>query len=242
MNLLPRQSSVRAVAIVLVMGGLVQAVELPAELVTGLQSEKFAERETAEAGLLAWGRQRADEAMDEFYRQSREAAEPEVRQRCHDVLRELVVDDYLRNGVGYLGVRMNPALEQVMVAGEAKPRFAIRLLQVEMDTPAKQAGLVAGDLLLGVNDRMWGANDQSEEATKVIKGFKAGAKVTISLFRDGKVVEIPVVLGRRPAFADVPMLLGFGEMPGPDAIKQAEEAAREEYFRRWLDRKHAESR
>ncbi|MCF7731102.1 MAG: PDZ domain-containing protein [Akkermansiaceae bacterium] len=228
-------------ASILVAAFQLEALELPAGLVVGLQSEKYAEREKAEAELLAWGRQRPEEAMEEFYKQSREAAEPEVRERCHAVLREIVGDEYLRDGVGYLGVMMNQMIEPVRVAGEAELRFGIRLTQVVADTPAKKAGLVVGDVLLGVNDRMWGKDESPDVVTKVIKGFKAGAKVTVSLFREGKVVVIPLVLGRRPAIVDIPMLLGFGgglgQMPEPAAVKQAEEAAKEEHFRQWLARK-----
>jgi len=229
-----------AAAVMAVAMPVALALELPSELLTGLQAEKFADREQAEAGLLAWARQRPDEAMDPLYQQSRTAAEPEVRERCNDVLRELVGDEYLRNGVGYLGVRMNPVVELVMVAGEVNPRFGIRLLQVEADTPARKAGVVAGDVLLGVNDRNWKQEDSSEVATEVIKGFKAGTKVTVRLFREGKVVELPVELGKRPAIADVAMLLGMGA-PGPEEIEAAERNAKEDYFRRWLARKKGKS-
>lgn len=218
-----------------------EALELPAGLVVGLQSEKFADREMAEAELLAWARQRPEEAMEEVFKQSREAVEPEVRERCHAVLREIVGDEYLRDGEGYLGVTMNLMMEPVRVAGEAEPRAGIRLTQVVADTPAKKAGLVAGDVLLGVNDRMWGKDEGPDAVTGVIKGFKAGAKVTVSLFREGKVVVVPLVLGRRPAIVDIAMLLGFGgglgQMQDPEAVRQAEVAAKEEHFRRWLARK-----
>lgn len=241
MSLISSLSRFWLIACVLAAAVQSEAVELPAGLMAGLQSEEFAEREKAEAELLAWGRQRPEEAMEEFFKQSREAAEPEVRERCHAVLREIVGDEYLRDGEGYLGVTMNLQMEPVRVAGEARPRFGVRLTQVVADTPAKKAGLVAGDVLLGVNDRMWGKDEGPDVVTEFIKGFKAGAKVTVSLFRDGKVAVIPLVLGRRPAIADIAMLLGFGgglrQMPDPEEAEQAEKAAKEEHFRRWLARK-----
>jgi hypothetical protein len=217
--------------------GRCAGLELPAEMVEGLKSEKFAERESAEAELLKWSRQQAEAAMDELYRQSRAADNPEVRERCLSILRELINEEYLRNGVGYLGVRMNPLTEGVVVPGEDKARFAIRLIQVEAGTPANKAGLIAGVLLLGVNDRAWRQEDTSEMVSDVIQGYKAGTEVTIKLFRAGNIVEIPVVLGRRPAAADLPQMLWPGIRPDPGLAEAMENQAREAYLRRWFARK-----
>lgn len=213
-----------------------QAIELPAAMLEGLKSENFAERERAEAELLAWTRQQPDASMEALYQQSRTAQDPELRERCMSVLRELVTDDYLRNGVGYIGIRMNPNTESVNVPGEDQPRFAIRLIQVEPDTPGHKAGLLGGDLLLGVNDTAWKQEDTSAEVSDKIKSLKAGTRVTLKLFRDGKIVEIPLVLARRPAAADILQFqFGLGGLQnGPETAAAVERAAREDYFRRWL--------
>lgn len=234
-----RTSSSPLAAILLLVAAAcwVAAVELPPAMVESLKSEKFADRETAEADLLAWSRERPAEAMEELYRQSRVAPDPEVRERCFDVLRGLVNDEYLRNGVGYLGVMMNPMVEPVNVAGENQPRFAIRLIHVEAETPAKKAGLVVGDLLLGVNDTAWRQDHTSKSVSDVIQSYKAGAEVTIKLFRGGEVIEMPVVLGRRPAAADLLLLGRFGMRMSPEDEAAAEKAAREAYLQRWLARK-----
>jgi len=211
------------------------AIELPATLLEGLKSETFAERERAEADLLAWTRQHSDAALEDLYQQSRTAGEPEVRERCLAVLRELVADDYLRNRVGFLGIRMNPNTEMVKLPDEVKPRFAIRMLQVEPDTPAHKSGMVAGDLLLGVNDTVWQQEDTSASVMEKIKSFKAGTRVTIKLCRDGKVMDVPVVLAPRPAVADqLQFQFGMGMQAGPETAAAAERAAKEDYFQRWL--------
>jgi hypothetical protein len=93
--------------------------------------------------------------------------------------------------------------------------------------------------MLGINERVWQEGDSSLVATEVIKGFKPGAKVSITLFRDGKVVVVPLVLGKRPVAAD--LLLGFGVPPTPGMAEAAEKAAKDEYFRRWLARKRAKA-
>jgi predicted metalloprotease with PDZ domain len=213
-----------------------RGIELPAALLEELKAENFAARERAEAELLAWTRQRADASLEALYQQSRSAADPELRERCLSVLRELVTDEYLRNGVGYVGIRMNPNTEAVNVPGEAKPRFAIRVLQVEPATPAHKAGLLGGDLLLSVNDAVWQQADTSAIISEKIKSFKAGTEVTLKLFRDGNIVAVPLVLGRRPAGADLLQFqFGLGGMQAsPEAAAAAERTARQEYFRRWL--------
>ena len=212
-----------------------RADELPAAILEGLKEEQFAAREQAQAELLAWTRQRPDASMDELFKQSRAAADPEVRERCLAVLRELVSDEYLRNGVGYVGIRMNPNTEIVNVPGEAKPWFAIRILQVEPGTPAQKSGMLAGDLLLGVNDTVWQQEHTSEFVSSTIKSLKAGTRVSIKLFRDGKIVDVPVELARRPAAADLLQLqFGMGMQISPEAAAAADRAAKEDNFRRWL--------
>lgn len=225
------------------------AIELPAEMVAGLLSEKFAERQSAQADLLGWARQQAPEVMEEFYRQSRTAGEPEVRERCLAVLAELVGDEYLRGRPGYLGVKMDVAVKELQLPGEAKLRYAIRLDHVEPESPAAKAGLVVGDLLVGINGRTWTAEDTPQTITGWIKGFKNGEKVTVWLARENKLVEVPVALGGRPAIADQQILIGPGVMLGPgvlgggvglpdaETVAAAERMARQEYFREWLARK-----
>ena len=212
------------------------AIEVPPAIMQGLQAEKFAAREQAQAELLAWARQRPADAPELLYQQSRVAADPEQRQRCLGVLRDLVADEYLRNGVGYVGFRMNPNTEAVKVPGADQPRFAIRVLQVEPDTPGHKAGLLGGDLLLGVDDTTWHQEDTAAVVSDKIKAMKAGTRVTLKLFRDGKLVDMPLVLARRPAAADLLQFqFGFGGMQiTPETLAAAEHAAKAEYFRRWL--------
>jgi len=212
------------------------AIEVPPAMMQGLQAEKFAVREQAQAQLLGWARQRVEDAPELLYQQSRVAADPEQRQRCLAVLRDLVTDEYLRNGLGYIGFRMNPNTEAVKVPGEDLPRFAIRVLQVEPNTPGHKAGLLGGDLLLGVDHTTWHQDDTAAVVSEKIKALKAGTRVTLKLIREGKLVDMPLVLARRPAAADLLQFqFGFGGgLLTPETLAAAEHAAKAEYFRRWL--------
>ena len=85
------------------------SLELPAEPFSNLGSEEFRKRESAQAELLAWARERPEVAMDELFRQSRVADNPEVRERCLAVLRELVNDEYSE---GWRGLYWDPDAER----------------------------------------------------------------------------------------------------------------------------------
>lgn len=227
-------------AVTLLGSGGGRAAEPPPDLLKRLQAEHYADREQAGTELLAWARLHPAEAMDALYAQSRSAPEAEVRGRCLEALRVLVDEEYQRDGVGFMGVRMNQLTERVAVADEAKPRFGIRVIDVEDNTPARLAGLKAGDVLLGINERVLQAGENSLTVTQIIMGFKPGIKVSVTLFRDGKVVVVPLVLGKRPAAAD--LLLGFGERPSPEMAAAMEKSAKDKYFQNWLARKRANTR
>ena len=206
------------------------ALELPAGPLVNLNSEEFRKRESAQAELLDWARAQREPAMDALLRHSRLAADPEVRERCLAVLRELVNDEYLTDGEGYLGIRMQDEIANL--AGDPKPRSVIRVIQVIPESAAQLAGLQPNDLIAGLADQVWHEGAVSRLFSEKIRQLKPKTKVTLHVSRDGKLLEIQVTLGRRPFIAD-PMLPD-GRAVDPEA---AERAAKDAYFRRWLERK-----
>ena len=191
-----------------------------------LGSLQFKEREAAQVDLLYWGKSQPNSAMIELLRQSREASDPEVRKRCWDTLRDLVMDQYMKEGEGYLGIGLQT--EMVEVPGEVKPRAAIRVLRIQPDTPATKAGIQENDLIVSVNGEMWPDPVFREK----IRMMKPETKLDLSIVREGKVMPLKVTLGRRPLIADAPFFNGQPINPGP-----AERVAKEAYFRRWLSLK-----
>lgn len=218
--------------VVLLMAGLdlVSALELPAGPLAALRSDEFQVREKAQAELLAWSRERPRMAMDELFRASRSAEDPEVRERCLDVLRELVNDEYLKEGEGFIGIRMQD--EMAKVPGDPEPRIAIRVTQVVPDSAAQMAGLKINDLIVGLDNKVWRVGSALGPFSESIRQIKPGTRVTLRVLRDGQLLDLAVVLGRRPLHADNPFL----DESQVD-IEAAERAAREAYFRRWLERK-----
>lgn len=210
------------------------AVELPAELLGGLASENFQDREKSEDSLLAWSRQRPKESMPALYAQSRSHESPEVRSRCLDVLKELVTDEYLREGEsGYIGIMM--AEQRVAVPGDPEQRMAILITDVVPGTPAEKFGLAVGDLIVGVDDHVWREFGAALAFGEEIKKYRPATKVSLKLLRKGEVVEVPLVLGRRPADM-VGRFMGLTA----EEIAESDRIAKERYFRQWVERQKGE--
>lgn len=207
-----------------------RAVEIPALPFVDLSSEDFKKREEAQGELLAWARRQPDVAMDVLYRQSRTADDPEVRERCLAVLRELVNDEYFKEGDGYVGIRMRD--EVAVVPGDPKARGVIRVVQVVRNSAAEQAGLQINDLIVGLNELVWHEGSASLPFSEAIRKLKPNSKIVLTVLRDGNLMKLEVTLGRRPLVADNPFL-----EQRPADIEAAERADRDAYFRRWLERR-----
>lgn len=209
-----------------------QGLELPAEIVKGLAADRYRAREDAESELLAWARQRAEKATSLLLSEAQGHSEPEVRERCLAVLKELVNDEYLRDGKGYIGILMRN--EAMLVPGDERLRRVIRIIQVVPESAAEKAGLVVGDIIAGTSEMKWYDGEASEQFGAAIQALKPRTKVVLEVLRDGKPVDVEVVLGRRPPAADAAFMNG-----DPEAAMEAAEQAREAFFRDWLKRRKA---
>lgn len=208
-------------------------LDLPAGPLSSLKSDVFQTREAAQAELLAWARKRPEEAMDALFGASRVNEDPEVRERCLAVLRELVYDEYLKEGEGFIGIRMQE--ESALVPGEQKQRSVIRVIQVVPDSAAHKAGVKINDLIAGLDDKVWHDEAAVLPFSNQIRQLKPGSRVMLRILRKGKMIDLEVTLGRRPLGADSPFL----DQRQAD-LDAAEKVAKDAYFRRWLE--HRKSR
>jgi PDZ domain len=205
-----------------------RGVEIPSGSLSNLSADQFRTRKHAEAEILAWARQRPAPAMDAIYGHSRTSPDPEVRERCLSILRDLVADEYLRDGEGYIGIRMQDEITNV--PGDPKPRGAIRVIQVVAGSAAESAGLQLNDLIVGLNEEIWHERVISFAFGDRIRHFKPNAVVNLKVLRAGNLIELPVKLGRRPLFAENPFIEQTEE-----EIAEAEKAAQAAHFKRWLE-------
>lgn len=221
----------RAARWVVLLGAVSPAscLELPAKPLAGLRSLEFREREEAQGELLQWARKQPEPAMKELLKQAVGSEDPEVRERCMNILRELVMDEYATDGKGYLGITM--LNEMTVIPGDPQPCNAIRVAQMVEGAAAKNAGVRLNDLIVSLNGEFWRDQPAMEPFAARIRVLKPRDKVKLSILREGKLIELEVVLGKRPPSLDNPMM-NNGLFLDPGAVDRADKEA---FFRRWMD-------
>ncbi|MDZ7315144.1 MAG: DegQ family serine endoprotease [candidate division KSB1 bacterium] len=96
---------------------------------------------------------------------------------------------------GWLGVYIGNVSEETAEAfGLDKPRGAL-VNQVTENSPAEEAGLRNGDVILKVNDK---EIRDSSMLMNTIAAMAPGTRVTLTIWRDGKEKTVSVKLGERP--------------------------------------------
>lgn len=168
--------------------------------------------------------------MLEFFKQSRHAVDPEVRERCLAVLRCLLSDQYMKEGEGYIGVALAMKDDVVIVPGDPKPRNGVRVLEVRLDTPGQRAGMLLNDLIVGLEGETWHGVEATPVFREMIRRMKPTSIARLTVLRNGELIELKVTLGRRPLMAD--MFFNGGNTD----LEATERAAKEAYFQRWLSR------
>jgi len=221
------------VFLTLVGGRALLGAPLPPELFAALSSQEFQEREAAEAKLLAWCKTKPESAKEELFKQYHLAEDPEAQVRCLAILRALVFEDYAREGEGYIGISMRD--DTSLVPGDDRLRSVIRIMVTMPDTAAANAGIQPNDLIVGLADEVWYDVKASELFMKQIRSMKPDKKVKLKVLRADAILDFTVTLGRRPVMADLHWFQGESV-----DLQAAERAAKEAYFRRWLNDKKAQ--
>jgi predicted metalloprotease with PDZ domain len=214
-------------------------LDVPSSLLAELRSLEFAKREAAQTELLAWGRSGMDAALEALFQQSKSSDDPEIRARCLQVVRDLVADQYVKAGEGYIGIGL--ADEIVVVPDQPKSCHAIRVTAVMPRMPGDQAGIKMGDLIVSLDGAFWPDAEASPNFREAIRRAKPTSTVRLGILREDKIVQVEVVLARRPVAAEMQFLMGQNFMPDGAAVdaEAAERAAREAFFRQWLAERKA---
>jgi serine protease Do len=101
---------------------------------------------------------------------------------------------------GYLGVTIdNLTYLSAQAFGLDKPQGAL-VREVTDETPAKEAGLANGDVILKVDELKVG---ETRDLIEYVASRGPGAKVRLEILRDGKKIEKVVKLGVRPGGSEV---------------------------------------
>jgi predicted metalloprotease with PDZ domain len=204
-----------------------------------LASDEFAERQQAGENLAEWAKNHAEEARDRFFVESAKNPDPEVRKRCRDLLRELVLEKFRSEGPGYVGIQMGQLDVPLDKEGNS---FGVRVAAVVKDTPAKKAGLKVGDVIVELDGKRWEKPGAADAFKKHVMARKPGDVVTMQVVRKGQdePVEIKVKLARRPVIPNT--FLFLRQRPGmrigglPD-IHELERLQEEKYFNDWYEKR-----
>ncbi|MCF7918619.1 MAG: PDZ domain-containing protein [Candidatus Cloacimonetes bacterium] len=100
----------------------------------------------------------------------------------------------------FIGVTYSDLLLSDAAQIDYKYFYGIRLDTIVPGSPAHYFRLRTGDILMQINENKI---NQQKELGKVLSYYRVGDKVTLTIFRDGKVMEIPFVLGTREKVFDL---------------------------------------
>lgn len=219
------------------------AEKLPTDLVERLNHVDYQQRVAAQAALLKWAMERPEKARESLHKMMLESPHPEQRLRSLDILRDLHAATYGKNGKGFIGITMGEV--EAEVPGRPGLQPAIRVSVILRGHAAQKAGMQVGDCIVSLNGK-WLERAEGGQAqefigpgmTPTLDAFRAkvsdmkpGTVVKLGVLRQGKIEQLDVTLGRRPIAADN----GTFSM-NPEFAEQAEKAAMEEDFRRWMEK------
>ncbi len=210
-------------------------------LLEGLASEVFQERVAAEESLRAWAMRQRDGGKNLLAGKMERSEDPEVTSRLRQVLMEAVVRDEMAAGPGYVGIA--PA-DLSIPGGKGGERGAVSVLFVAPGTPGERAGLKPGDVIISLDGGQWEVGKAADAFRAGIAAKRPGTKVRFEVLRieDAQPGEIEVELAPRPLVLPNPAAGMFGAPREPLDPRVAEERARENLFRVWMDKWRLENR
>lgn len=110
-----------------------------------------------------------------------------------------VAEELLREGRirhGYLGVGLQPVamLKSLRDRHGIEAESGLIVLSIEADSPAEQAGLQLGDVLISIDGR---ALEDVDDLQSLLRGDAVGKTVRAKLLRGGEPVESDITIGER---------------------------------------------
>ncbi len=117
---------------------------------------------------------------------------------------------------GWLGISLQPVTTEIAAAIGLTERTGVLVAEVLDSSPAQEAGLLDGDVILDIADE---SVDSTNELSRLVAGIAPGEKVKVRVMRDGKVRNLTVTLGQRDGEA----VEDFDDEPANDNDSLAEE-------------------
>lgn len=107
------------------------------------------------------------------------------------------------NEAAFLGVDVAPIEPGLRQDLDLKPGTAVMIRRIGPGTPADEAGLKSGDVLVKLNDQLL-INPQ--QLAVLVRTFAPGDVVTLHVLRDGATMKLQATLAGRALTPEVPML------------------------------------
>jgi hypothetical protein len=213
-------------------------------LVGSLGSEEFKARAQAQRDLSKWALDHPEPAQEWLLAELDAAKDPEIRLRLRDVLAEVVIAGHQKDGPGYVGINMDDV--QVMVPGEADLRAGVKIVRTVKESPATRAGLLAGDVIVSLDQLRWNGDSATLAFAEAIKKYKPGATVELGILRNAELKKIPVTLAPRPmglpearVVPGIPLNFNFIQPMDEAELEAMEKEAKAAYFEAWLAQRRA---
>jgi serine protease Do len=92
----------------------------------------------------------------------------------------------------YMGIRFQPINPEIAARYSLPAEWGVYVTQVVSGSPAEQAGLKEGDIIVKLNDVTL---DETHSYINTLFTYKAGDQVNLSVVRDGKTIQVPITLG-----------------------------------------------
>ena len=199
--------------------------EPAAELFKKLNADSYGERHKAQVELTAWAVANSGEAIELFFKEYKVAATPEVKVRVGQLLRERVIFEKFGRPKGFVGIRMDNGDEKV---GD-ELRAVVLVTAVVKGSPAEAFGLKQGDALWRVDQQTFNRNAiASLQFIKIVTSKREGDTILVDLVRDGKQIQVKLVLGAMPVEL---------ERENNRRLRKDPELDKENYFSNWLQNK-----
>jgi S1-C subfamily serine protease len=95
----------------------------------------------------------------------------------------------------YIGVSYRDITAALANAYNLPSKTGAIVLRVTPGSPADQAGLREGDIILKINDDQL---DEDHSLVQTLLKYKVGDQVTLTVLRDGKTITVTLTLVQRP--------------------------------------------
>lgn len=196
----------------------------PRELVEGLGAEHFKERESSQKLLFEWANKEGETPAPALFKLSRTSEDPEIQQRCLDVLKSLSDQDYFTHGNGFLGITMMS--QHVKIPDHDNPQPGIRITKVIEDSPADNSGLQSDDVIIALGGEPFKGDVPHEKFRDAIAAMKPLDEVALKVKKaNGDIEVVKVVLTRHPG----------NDLPGLTLnMHLLDQRARQQHFEMWL--------